>query len=90
MRQRLGQQLLLSRNLQRMLGALGAASSPSELGVSADRLRADLLSAREIRRRYTVLDLAAEVGLLEPLVDEVVAASSSHQRSAPASPPVAR
>ena len=56
-----------------MLRALGAATSPADLGVSPTQLRADLLAARQIRRRYTVLDLAAEVGLLEPLVDEVVA-----------------
>ncbi|MFN8635888.1 MAG: sn-glycerol-1-phosphate dehydrogenase [Chloroflexota bacterium] len=66
-------QLLPSGELQRMLRALGAATSPADLGVSPTQLRADLLAARQIRRRYTVLDLAAEVGLLEPLVDEVVA-----------------
>lgn len=52
--------------------ALDAASRPHEIGVTPTRLRSDLLAARRIRRRYTVLDLAAEVGLLERCVDEVV------------------
>jgi glycerol-1-phosphate dehydrogenase [NAD(P)+] len=59
-----------------MLRALGAAAAPDDLGVTPARLRTDLLAARMIRRRYTVLDLAAEVGLLTPCVDEVVAALS--------------
>lgn len=52
--------------------ALDAASLPHGIGVTPARLRSDLLAARQIRRRYTVLDLAAEVGLLERRVDDVV------------------
>jgi glycerol-1-phosphate dehydrogenase [NAD(P)+] len=57
-----------------MLAELGAAATPAELGVTPARLRADLLAARQIRRRYTALDLAAETGLLEPCIDAVIAA----------------
>ena len=52
--------------------ALEAASLPHEIGVTPARLRSDLLAARQIRRRYTVFDLAAEVGRLERCVDAVV------------------
>jgi glycerol-1-phosphate dehydrogenase [NAD(P)+] len=72
LRRHLSGQLLSPAELRRRLHALGASSLPAEIGVTADRLRADLLVARQIRRRYTVLDVAAEVGLLERCVDEVV------------------
>jgi glycerol-1-phosphate dehydrogenase [NAD(P)+] len=74
LRERLAAQLLPPAELRRRLDALGAASLPAEIGISPARLRNDLLAARMIRRRYTALDLAAEVGLLERCVDEVVAA----------------
>jgi glycerol-1-phosphate dehydrogenase [NAD(P)+] len=72
-RERLRAQLLPSAELRQMLGEVWAATAPGDLGVTPARLRTDLLAARQIRRRYTVLDLAAEVGLLEACVDAVVA-----------------
>ena len=74
LRARLIGQLLPAAELRRRLRTLGARVLPHEIGVGPDRLRADLLAARTIRRRYTVLDLAAETGLLERCGDEVVAA----------------
>jgi glycerol-1-phosphate dehydrogenase [NAD(P)+] len=71
-RPRLQAQLLPPAELRRRLRALGAASLPAEIGVTPARLRSDLLAARTIRRRYTMLDLAAEVGLLERCVDKVI------------------
>jgi glycerol-1-phosphate dehydrogenase [NAD(P)+] len=73
---RIRTQLLPPAELRCLMAALDAAAIPGEIGVTPQRLRADLLSARMIRRRYTVLDLAAEVGLLETIVDEVVSATS--------------
>jgi glycerol-1-phosphate dehydrogenase [NAD(P)+] len=77
LRRRLNDQLLPPAELRRRLRALGAATHPDAIGVEPTRLRADLLAARLIRRRYTVLDLAHEVGLLEACVDEVVAAAGA-------------
>lgn len=74
LRRRLRAQLLPPAELRRRLHALGATSLPHEIGVTPARLRSDLLAARRIRRRYTMLDLAAEIGLLERCVDEVVGA----------------
>ncbi len=42
----------------------GAPTTPAELGLPVEAVERALLSARDIRNRYTVLDLAAEVGLL--------------------------
>jgi glycerol-1-phosphate dehydrogenase [NAD(P)+] len=74
LRERIDGQLLPPAELRRRLDALGAATHPGAIGIDPTRLRADLLAARLIRRRYTVLDLAHEAGLLEACVDEVVAA----------------
>jgi glycerol-1-phosphate dehydrogenase [NAD(P)+] len=74
LRERIAGQLVPPAELRRRLHALGAASHPGAIGIDPTRLRADLLAARLIRRRYTVLDLAHEVGLLESCVDEVVVA----------------
>jgi glycerol-1-phosphate dehydrogenase [NAD(P)+] len=52
-------------SLREALGRAGAPTTPADLGLSAERVHRALLVAREIRSRYTVLDLAAEVGLLE-------------------------
>ena len=73
---RLKEQLLPPAELRRLMAALDAAATPAEIGVTAEQLRADLLAARMIRRRYTMLDLAAEAGLLETCIDEVVRAVS--------------
>lgn len=80
---RIRQQLLPPSELRRLMAALGAVTSPAEIGITAERLRADLLAARMIRRRYTLLDLAAEAGVLEAIIDEVV-----QEISGPAASPV--
>lgn len=54
------------------LSLVGAATHPREIGVSVGELREAVLHAREIRRRWTVLDTAFLVGLLPDQVDEVM------------------
>ncbi|MFA0742958.1 MAG: hypothetical protein DFNUSKGM_003091 [Candidatus Fervidibacter sacchari] len=54
------------------LSIIGAATHPREIGVSIDELREAILHAREIRRRWTVLDTAYLVGLLPDQVDEIL------------------
>jgi glycerol-1-phosphate dehydrogenase [NAD(P)+] len=73
LRERLVGQLLPAAELAEMLRAAGAPSRPAEIGVSPEVLRDTYFRCRTIRRRYTVLDLAAETGLLEPCVDELFA-----------------
>jgi glycerol-1-phosphate dehydrogenase [NAD(P)+] len=72
LRERIAGQLLPSTALRQMLATLGAAATPAEIGVSAVKLHADMLAARLIRRRYTILDLLAETGLLPALCSEVI------------------
>ena len=73
LRDRLRAQLLPAERLRELLAAAGCPTRPSELGLTASAFRATYERARMIRRRYTVLDLAAETGLLAELVDELSA-----------------
>jgi glycerol-1-phosphate dehydrogenase [NAD(P)+] len=56
-------------------GELLRAGAPvrfAEIGVSTEGARAALLHARFVRTRYTILDLAAELGVLESWVDDLL------------------
>jgi glycerol-1-phosphate dehydrogenase [NAD(P)+] len=73
LRDRLQEQLLPAERLRQLLAAAGCPTRPSELGLPASAFRGTYQRARMIRRRYTVLDLATETGLLGELVDELSA-----------------
>ena len=60
-------------DLARQLRAVGAPTTPVEVGVTRQQLRDSYLLARTIRSRYSVLDLVTETGLLDSLVDELFA-----------------
>jgi glycerol-1-phosphate dehydrogenase [NAD(P)+] len=51
--------------LRQVLVRAGAPVSPSDIGVRAERYREAVLHARELRDRYTFLDLAGDAGMLE-------------------------
>ena len=68
LRDRVRAQLMPPRQVAGMLRAAGAPSEPAEIGVDAEQARASLRAARLIRRRYTVLDLAWEAGVLEDVI----------------------
>jgi glycerol-1-phosphate dehydrogenase [NAD(P)+] len=71
LRDRLREQLVPAERLRELLVAAGCPTRPLELGLPAAALRDTYRRARMIRRRYTVLDLAFETGLLGELVDEL-------------------
>ena len=66
-------QLVPARQLQQMLRAAGAPSTPEDIGLTAADVKATFPKAMYYRSRYTVLDLARETGWFEELVDEVFA-----------------
>ncbi len=95
LRERLRAQLLPADQLRQMLAAAGCPTTPAEIGLSGEALRDTYFRARQIRRRYTVLDLAAETGLLAECVQALFApagfwgpVSGLDPRSAPARPGV--
>lgn len=55
------------------LKAAGGATTASELGLSADIWADALRHARDIRSRWSFLDLAADSGLLEDFIEQEVA-----------------
>jgi glycerol-1-phosphate dehydrogenase [NAD(P)+] len=71
----LGEVLRPGGRVRGILEAAGAPTTVSELGLTPDHLRRSFVAAREIRGRFTVLDLAAELGLLEKLREEVLDSS---------------
>ncbi len=58
--------------IRRVLQLAGAPVRASDLGLTPDHLRRSFVAAREIRGRFTVLDLAADLGLLERVREEVL------------------
>lgn len=65
---RLEAQLMPAAELRAMLRAAGCPTTPEAIGLTPVELRRDYARARQIRTRYTLLDLAAETGRLDPLV----------------------
>lgn len=65
--------LIPARELQAMLKAAGAPSVPEDIGITAATVKDTFLSAAYYRSRYSVLDLARELGWFDELVDEVFA-----------------
>jgi glycerol-1-phosphate dehydrogenase [NAD(P)+] len=55
-----------------LLTRAGAPVTVGQLGLTPDHLRNSYLAAREIRGRFTVLDLAADLGVLDSARDEVL------------------
>jgi glycerol-1-phosphate dehydrogenase [NAD(P)+] len=68
---RLREQLIPFSTLKEMLRAAGAPTEPEQIGISRERLRESFWRAFCIRRRFTVLDLAARGHLLDAGLDDV-------------------
>jgi len=73
LRERLAEQLMPAAEIRDRLRAAGAPTTSGEIGLGADAFRATYRRAQMIRRRYTVLDLASEAGILDECVDELFA-----------------
>jgi len=71
LKERLRQQLIPLPELKTRLRAAGAPVEPEEIGISRERLRASFQQSYYLRRRFTVLDLAARCSLLEPALSHL-------------------
>lgn len=80
LREKLRNHLVPASRMRRMLDAAGVASRPFDIGLSRAHHQETVLSARFIRRRYTLLDLLAETDMLDMAVEEIFSgeALSSH------------
>jgi glycerol-1-phosphate dehydrogenase [NAD(P)+] len=75
LRDSLRRQLYPLEEFGQMLQAAGAPVHPEQIGISRERLRSTCFKAQSIRRRYTVLDLLAETGLLDAAAERVIASA---------------
>ncbi|MBW1871569.1 MAG: sn-glycerol-1-phosphate dehydrogenase [Deltaproteobacteria bacterium] len=71
----IGQSLRPGAKVRSILAAARAPVSVSQLGLSPGHLRRAFVAAREIRGRYTVLDLAADLQILDTAGEAVLQAS---------------
>lgn len=67
----LRQQLITADEATDMLRRAGAVHHPEQIDISLPKLRRTYLQAQTIRSRYTIMDLLQQVGLFEPMVDEL-------------------
>jgi glycerol-1-phosphate dehydrogenase [NAD(P)+] len=73
LRDRVREQLIPPRRARELLQEAGCPTTPGEIGLSADAFKATYRRAQMIRRRYTILDLANETGVLDDCVGELFA-----------------
>lgn len=73
LRARLEAQMLPTTQVRQLLDEAGCPTAPEQLGLTLIELWASYAEARWIRRRYTLHDLAYELGVLHDLVAEVFA-----------------
>jgi glycerol dehydrogenase-like iron-containing ADH family enzyme len=64
--------LIPAASIREVLLAAGAPTTVHELGISVEELRTAFLQAKDIRGRYTVLDFAHDLGVLEAMGEEVL------------------
>jgi glycerol-1-phosphate dehydrogenase [NAD(P)+] len=57
--------------LRAVLELAGSPTQPEAIGLSRTRFRQSFARSREIRSRYTCLDLAVECGMLEASLDSL-------------------
>lgn len=69
-----------------ILRSLGAPCLPDEIGVDRALLKCTFLYCKETRARYTLLQMAWDLGLLDTLSDEVIAELAGGDREAAPEP----
>jgi glycerol-1-phosphate dehydrogenase [NAD(P)+] len=71
LQQRLREQLLPANELRDVLHSAGCPVTTEAIGLSRKRLKGAYAAARQIRRRYTVLDAVTELGRFDLLVEDL-------------------
>jgi glycerol-1-phosphate dehydrogenase [NAD(P)+] len=71
LREKVREQLMPAEQIRGMLEAAGCPTGPVEIGLGWEDFEATYSRAQTIRKRYTVLDLASEAGILDACVEEL-------------------
>ena len=82
LRQKVTEQLMPAEELREQLRAAGCPTSPEEIGLSIEDFKATYTRAQMLRKRYTILDLANETGILDECVEELFAPGGFWTRDA--------
>jgi glycerol-1-phosphate dehydrogenase [NAD(P)+] len=82
LREKVRVQLMPAERIREMLQAAGCPTGPVEIGLHWEDFGATYSRARTIRKRYTILDLAFEAGILEECVDDLFASDGFWGRTA--------
>ncbi len=82
LREKVRVQLMPAEQIREMLRTAGCPTGPVEIGLRWEEFGATYSRARTIRKRYTILDLAFEAGILEECVDELFAPDGFWGRTA--------
>ena len=61
-----------SGEIEHILRSLGSPSLPGEIGVEGELLKNTFLYCKEVRARYTILQMVWDLGLLDTLSDQVI------------------
>jgi glycerol-1-phosphate dehydrogenase [NAD(P)+] len=72
LRERLAAEVKSPETIQDWLRRAGAAVSIADIGCSRERIREAVLHMHEIRRRFTIVDLAWLLGVLPGAVDDLI------------------
>ena len=70
-RSRLAAQIIPYEEAKSRLAAVGAPVEPEEIEISRERLRDSFIRAQQIRRRFTILDIAVRTCLLDKWLDKI-------------------
>ena len=62
---RLEKQIVPFDEATRRLRIVGAPTLPEEIGISRERMKASVIRAQHIRRRFTILDVAVRTNLID-------------------------
>jgi glycerol-1-phosphate dehydrogenase [NAD(P)+] len=73
LREKVREQLMPAGEIKEMLEAAGCPTTPVEIGLGWEDFEKTYRRAQTIRKRYTVLDLALEAGLLDECVEKMFA-----------------
>jgi glycerol-1-phosphate dehydrogenase [NAD(P)+] len=72
LRTKLAVQVKSPKTIRNWLRRAGAAASRDDIGCSRERVRSAILHMHEIRRRFTIVDLAWLTGILPDAVDDLI------------------
>ena len=72
LKSRLRKQLLTVNQAIERLKAVGASVHPSDIDLSREQMRATIIRSQQIRRRYTIFDVAVRMGTMEEWADRLM------------------